>query len=93
MKLSKEEIQEKNEVIERVFKLNGKRISTGYPKLDIILGQLDPGDTIILGGETGVGKSLLAMNIAVNIARQGEKVLYIDLENGEKTGIKRLLSI
>ncbi len=93
MNLSKQEIEEKNEVIERIFSISGKGLSLGYPKIDNILGNVDPGETIILGGETGVGKSLFAMNIAVNVAKQGEKVLYLDLENGEKTGITRLLSI
>ncbi|HPD74386.1 MAG TPA: DnaB-like helicase C-terminal domain-containing protein [bacterium] len=93
MKLSKQEIQERNEVIDRVFSLDGNQSFTGYPKIDDILGVVEPGDTILLGGESGVGKSLVASNIAVNVAKQGKKVLYLDLENGERTGIKRLLSI
>lgn len=93
MKLSKQEIDERNEVIERVFSVSGNKSFTGYPKIDEILGSVEPGNITILGGESGIGKSILATNIAVNVAKQGKRVLYLDLENGERTGFKRLWSI
>lgn len=55
-------------------------LSTGYPLLDKKIGGLTPGHVILIGGETSNGKSALAANIARNVARRGEGVLYITLE-------------
>ena len=54
-------------------------ISTGYPSLDAKIGGLKPGELILVGGETNNGKSALAQNIAVNVARE-HGVLFITLE-------------
>lgn len=67
--------------IEEAAKLWGKvsGISTGYPTLDAKIGGLKPGELILVGGETNNGKSALAQNIAVNVARE-HGVLFITLE-------------
>ena len=67
--------------IEEASKLWGKvsGISTGYPTLDAKIGGLKPGELMLIGGETNNGKSALAQNIAVNVARQ-YGVLFITLE-------------
>jgi replicative DNA helicase len=44
-------------------------ISTGFPALDKDLGGLAPSDLIILAGRPAMGKSALAANIAMNVAR------------------------
>lgn len=54
-------------------------LSTGYPALDEKLGGLGRGHVILIGGETSNGKSALATNIAVNVAKK-VGVLYITLE-------------
>lgn len=54
-------------------------ISTGYPQLDAKIGGLKPGELILIGGETNNGKSALAQNIAVNVAKE-HGVLFITLE-------------
>lgn len=54
-------------------------ISTGYPSLDAKIGGLKPGELILVGGETNNGKSALAQNIAVNVAKN-HGVLFITLE-------------
>jgi len=88
------EIQEKDEVIDRIYdRKKAGSVSTGFSILDDISSGLRVDNTIVLAGDTGIGKSLLAMNIAVNVAKSGNKVLYLDLENGENTSITRLLSI
>lgn len=70
----------KNE-IEEASKTWGKvaGMSTGYPKLDAMIGGLKPGELLLVGGETNNGKSALAANIAVNVSK-GNGVLYITLE-------------
>ena len=68
--------------IEQASKSWGKvsGISTGYPSLDAMIGGLKPGELLLVGGETNNGKSALAQNIAVNVAKTGRGVLYITLE-------------
>lgn len=67
--------------IEEAAKLWGKvsGISTGYPSLDAQLGGLKGGELLLVGGETNNGKSALAQNIAVNVAKN-HGVLFITLE-------------
>lgn len=55
-------------------------LSTGLYKLDMAILGLKPGHLILIGGETSNGKSALATNIAVNVAKTGAGVLYITLE-------------
>lgn len=68
--------------IEEASKLWGKvsGISTGYPTLDAKIGGLKAGELILVGGETNNGKSALAQNIAVNVSKSGNGVLFITLE-------------
>lgn len=74
-------ITEIAEDIEEASKLWGKvsGISTGYPTLDAKIGGLKPGELILIAGETNNGKSALAQNIAVNVAKN-YGVLFITLE-------------
>lgn len=75
-------ITEIAEDIEKASKTWGKvsGISTGYPSLDSMIGGLKKGELLLVGGETNNGKSALAQNIAVNVAKTGTGVLYITLE-------------
>jgi len=53
------------------------RISSGLPEFDRLLGGGIVSDSVILiGGEPGVGKSTLLLQIAANLASQGHPVLY-----------------
>lgn len=67
--------------IDKASKLWGKvsGISTGYPSLDAMIGGLKKGELLLVGGETNNGKSALAQNIAVNVAKE-HGVLFITLE-------------
>ena len=69
------------EDIETASKLWGKvsGISTGYPTLDAQIGGLKAGELILIAGDTNNGKSALAQNIAVNVAKNNG-VLFITLE-------------
>ncbi|TGL22212.1 DNA repair protein RadA [Leptospira levettii] len=56
------------------------RTLTGFSELDLVLGGgIVPGSLVLVGGEPGVGKSTLVLEIAKNIANQGT-VLYISGE-------------
>lgn len=54
-------------------------LSTGYKLLDEKIGGLKKGEVTLIGGETSNGKSALATNIAVNVAKN-HGVLFITLE-------------
>ncbi|HJR53578.1 MAG TPA: ATPase domain-containing protein, partial [Gemmatimonadota bacterium] len=54
------------------------RVSTGTGELDRLLGGgIVPGGLYLLGGEPGIGKSTLVLQVAGRLAREGRKVLYL----------------
>ncbi len=54
------------------------RISTGNSELDRALGGgVVPGSLILLGGEPGIGKSTLLLQIADQLSRRERRVLYV----------------
>lgn len=58
--------------------------STGYPSLDKLIVGFIPGNLYCLTGETNAGKTIFASNLAVAVAKQNKKVLYIALETGNR---------
>lgn len=71
-----------------------ERFSTSIKELDRVLGSgVIPGSMILVGGDPGIGKSTLLLQVSNNIAEQGKKVLYISGEENEnqlKMRAKRL---
>lgn len=55
-------------------------LHTGNWVLDRMTMGLAPGELIIIGGATSNGKTVLSMNIAANVAKQGKSVLFVTLE-------------
>lgn len=68
-------------------------LSTGYESLDEKMGGLEPGSVVLIGGETSNGKSMLSINIALNVAREMVNVLYLSLEMTRKQVWKRVMAI
>lgn len=61
------------------------RIRTGYPELDRVLGSgIVAGSLMLVGGDPGIGKSTLLLQVCRNLAAQGQKVLYISGEESLK---------
>lgn len=57
------------------------RLGTGFFELDLVLGGgMVPGSVVLLGGDPGVGKSTLLLQILMNIARSGRTILYVTAE-------------
>ena len=57
------------------------RVSTGMEELDRVLGGgLVGGSLILVGGDPGIGKSTLLLQVCKNLAAEGHKVLYISGE-------------
>lgn len=57
------------------------RLSTGLAELDRVLGGgVLPGSLILTGGDPGIGKSTLLLQVCRNLAASGSRVLYISGE-------------
>lgn len=67
-------------------------LATGYHKIDEWTGGLQPDQMWIVGARTAVGKTSLAMSIALNVARQDRGVLIYSLEMSAELLVNRLLS-
>ena len=66
-----------------------RRRSVGIGELDRVLGGgLVPGSVVLIGGEPGIGKSTLVLQLAAGVAADGDGVLYATGE--ESTGQVRL---
>lgn len=82
--LSKERIMKLSDVIEKDF----SRIDTGLSELNRVLGGgLVEGSVNLIGGDPGIGKSTILLQVVDNMAKKGLKVLYISGEES-KTQIK-----
>lgn len=57
------------------------RALTGIDELDRVLGGgLVPGMVVLVGGEPGIGKSTLMLQLAASLAQSGQGVLYVSAE-------------
>ncbi|MGE5706910.1 MAG: DNA repair protein RadA [Bacteroidota bacterium] len=62
-----------------------ERFSTGYGELDRVLGGgVVPGSLALLGGDPGIGKSTLLLQVAHSLGHTGKKVLYVSGEESLK---------
>ena len=58
-----------------------QRMSSGMPELDRVLGGgVVPGSMVLVGGDPGIGKSTLLLQVCKNLADQHVSVLYISGE-------------
>lgn len=58
-----------------------QRFSSGIGELDRVLGDgMVPGSLILVGGDPGIGKSTLLLQVCRNVAAENKKVLYISGE-------------
>jgi len=69
-------------------------IATGFDLVDRVLdGGLRPHDLLLLGGSPGVGKTVAALQMARNMARDGRTVIYVSYEHDDPTMLGRLLAL
>ena len=67
--------------ITEVDSREGTPVATAVPELDRVLGGgLVPGSVTLVGGEPGIGKSTLLLQVAAALARHGHPVLYVSAE-------------
>ena len=81
--------------LELIMKAKGgiTGITSGYEQLDRYSSGLKPGDMVILAGRPSMGKTSLAMNMALEIAKKGLNVLFFSLEMAASQLVKKLISI
>ncbi|MFL5705903.1 MAG: DNA repair protein RadA [Ktedonobacteraceae bacterium] len=68
-------------VLPEIKPLAHQRISVGYPEMDRVLGGgLVAGSLTLIGGEPGIGKSTLLLQVSGAIAKNAGPVLYVSGE-------------
>ncbi len=61
------------------------RVSSGVDEFDRVLGGgIVPGSLVLIGGEPGIGKSTLIIQVADKLSAQGQRVLYVSGEESER---------
>ena len=68
-----------------------KPLYLGFDKLDGLLGGLEGGDMIVIGARPAVGKSALVTQITSNLARQGKRIGFYNLEMQNKQVYERFV--
>lgn len=68
-------------------------VATGLHKLDAIMTGLQRKDLIIIGARPSMGKTTLALNMAINAAANGVHVLFFSLEMDRQQIYRRIASI
>ena len=87
------------EVMDRLAELtaNGGKtlpgLSTGFSGVDAILGGLNKSDLVLLAARPGMGKTSMALNMALNAAKSsGKTVAIFSLEMSREQLVTRLIS-
>ena len=64
---------------------HAERSATGLREIDRVLGGgLVPGSVVLVGGDPGIGKSTLLLQLAMALSREGRRVLYVSGEESEQ---------
>ena len=92
--------QEKSKTLSEIAKENKnnyfkekeiKPLYLGFQKLDDMLGGLEGGDTIVIGARPAVGKSAFVTQITSNLAKQGKRIGFYNLEMQNKQVYERFV--
>ncbi len=68
-----------------IMTVSDKRIMTDIKEVDRVLGGgLVVGSVILIGGDPGIGKSTLSLQIGASLSQKGSKVLYVSGEESVK---------
>ena len=81
------------DVIEKHYQNGGEipGMKTGFTDFDRATNGLKKGEFFVIGGRPSMGKTLIALNMADGLAKNGYKVSIIELEmTAEALGIRRL---
>lgn len=78
-------------LVENAGKVVG--LKTGYDSLDDLTKGLKGGDLIVLAGQASHGKTLIGNNIAYQMAKRGDPVLFVTLEMTKEKVTSRFMQI
>lgn len=67
------------------------KVKTGIPIIDKCTNGIAPSELVTIGAKSGVGKSALAVRIAINMLKAGKKVLIVSREMSKKQVAERIL--
>ncbi|MDR0500252.1 MAG: replicative DNA helicase [Coriobacteriales bacterium] len=89
-----ESLSELQKTLEEMQKNKSKMqgVPTGFKDLDNLLAGMRAGDLIILAARPGVGKTSLALNIAINAAKRDTAVAFFSLEMPAQQLTQRVLA-
>jgi replicative DNA helicase len=67
-------------------------VRTGIIQIDKIIGGIAPGDLFVIGARPGMGKTIMCLTFAMNMARDGKKVAFFSGEMEAAQLVKRAIS-
>ena len=74
----------KPKTLDKVMLTEVERLKTGINEFDRVLGGgLVPGSLVLLGGDPGIGKSTMLLDVGIRFSAGGIKVLYVSGEESE----------
>jgi replicative DNA helicase len=79
-KIAKEKIEEIKDCLSKTDKTNENILKTGFLDFDGKFGGLDKKELVILAGRPSMGKSSLSLQIALNVASNGNNVIMFSVE-------------
>ena len=75
----------KAELLTEVVPIPENRTPTGLSELDNVLsGGIAEGSLVLLGGDPGIGKSTLLLQICMNLSKYGKSILYVSGEESTR---------
>ena len=95
---AKDEIPEYKDVVDHYWEEIQKRQESGYAGIKFKFtalndyATLEAGELFLFAGKAKQGKSMMLLNCAVDLMRQGKSILYIDSELSTRLYTARLLS-
>ena len=87
-----DQYMEERDAITGALIANSAPIMSGFDDVDELLGGLHRSDLVILAARPSLGKSSLALNMAVNAARNGSSVGIFSLDMGREQIALRMMS-
>lgn len=71
----------------------GEAIPTGFSGIDNLITGFREGQMIIIGGRPSQGKTSLAVNIMLNMAKVGRKLIFFSLEMAKAEIVHRMIAV
>ena len=85
VKYSRNALAQEPVLLNEVSAEDEERTTTGFSELDRVLGGgVVPGGLVLVGGDPGIGKSTLLLQVCRNMSSMGKEVLYISGEESLK---------